>query len=118
MHVLQSVGSVQPLVVPEIVTFPADVDITNSDVVGSALLAAFRPGVPVVIADLSQTEFCDSTGIRWLLIASNQAVCTGSQLRVVVGESAVRRSLHVLGADQTLAVYPDMQAALSGRPVG
>ena len=115
---LQSLGTILPLVVPEIVTFPAEVDITNSDVSGWALLAAFRRGVTVVIADLSQTVFCDSSGIRWLLIASNQAACTGSRLRVVAGEAAVRKSLHILGADQTLALYPDMQAALTGSPAG
>jgi len=115
---VQPVGTIQPLVVPEIVTFPAEVDVTNSDVVGWALLAAFRPEVTVVIADLSRTEFCDSTGIRWLMIASNQAVCTGSELRVIARDGAVRRALHVLGADQTLALYPDIQAALTAGPAG
>src|SRR5215471_133267 len=118
MHDLQSVGAIEPLMVPEIVTFPAEVDIANSDVVGWALLAAFRPEVTVVIADLSRTEFCDSTGIRWLMIASDQAVSTGSELRVVAGKGAVWRVLHVLGADQTLALYRDMQAALTGSPAG
>ena len=33
-----------PLVVHEIVTFPAAVDITNSEAVGLSLLAAFGPG--------------------------------------------------------------------------
>src|SRR5215469_18626119 len=102
---LQSAAAIRPIVVPEIVTFPAEVDVTNSEVVGWALVAAFRPGVTVVIADLSRTEFCDSTGIRCLLIAGNHAVCTGSQLRVVAKDGAVRRALHVLGADQTLALY-------------
>jgi anti-sigma B factor antagonist len=105
-------------VVSEIVTFPAVVDITNSEAVGRTLLAAFGPDVAVVIADLSRTEFCDSTGIRCLLIASNQAACTGSQLRVVAGDGAVRRALYVLGADQSLALYPDIQAALTGRQAG
>jgi anti-sigma B factor antagonist len=108
------VSTVQSLIFPEIVTFPAEVDIANGAAVGAELLAAFRPAVAVVIADLRQTQFCDSTGIRQLVIASNHAVCTGCQLRVVIGAGAVRRALHVLGADQTVALYPDMQEALTG----
>jgi hypothetical protein len=35
---------VSPLMVREIITFPAEVDISNSARLGSELLAAFRPG--------------------------------------------------------------------------
>ena len=109
------VGIVQPLVVPEIVTFPAEVTISNSKAVGAALLGAFRPGVTVVIADLRATVACDSAGVSHLWIAGNHAICTGRQLRIVVGDGAVRQALHDLGADQTLPLYPDMEAALTGK---
>jgi anti-anti-sigma factor len=109
----QHVSAGQRLALPEIVTFPAEVDFTNSDLVGAGLLAVFRPGVSLVIADLSRTAFCDAAAIRCLLLANNHAVCTGSQLRVVVSENAVRRALDVSGAVQSLDVYPDLQAALS-----
>lgn len=52
-------STVSPLVVPEIVVFPHEVDINNADRLGNELRAALRPGAAVIIADLTLTEFCD-----------------------------------------------------------
>jgi anti-anti-sigma factor len=98
---------------PAIVTFPGDVDISNRKVIAAQLRAAFRPGVTVVIADLSETVSCDSAAIGHLWMAGNHAVCTGCQLRVVVGEGTVRKALDAFGAGQTLSLYPDMEAAMT-----
>jgi anti-sigma B factor antagonist len=112
---LQDTG-VRPLVLPEIVCLPAEIDLVSSAAVGRQLLGAFRAGVAVVIADMSATEFCDSSGIRQLIIANNHAACTGAELRVVISSLAVRRALQVFGADQMLHLYPDMTSALTGAP--
>ena len=109
--------------VAEIVVFPVEADITNSGTLGQDLLSALRPGVSLVIADLSATEFCDTSAIRDLLFASNHATCTGAELRVVVCSPAVRRAMEILGADQMLRLYPDLSSALArvphtGEPAG
>jgi anti-sigma B factor antagonist len=108
--------TVSPLVVPEIVTFPAEVDITNSARLGGDLITAFRPGVSVVIADMSRTAFCDSSGIRHLLIANDRASKNLAQLRVVVAAEQVLRVLRVTGVDEVLDLYPSLQKALADRP--
>jgi anti-sigma B factor antagonist len=107
---------VSPLVVPEIVTVPAEVDISNSARLGAELLAALRPGVSVVIADMSRTAFCDSSGIRHLLIANDRAKKNLAQLRVVVAAEQVLRVLGVTGVDEVLDIYPSLQEALADRP--
>lgn len=107
---------VRPLVLPEFVRLPAEIDLVTSPGVGQALVAALRPRVAVVIADMSATTYCDSTGIRFLIIANNHAACIGAELRVVVCSLAVWRALQVLGADQMLHLYPDMASALAGAP--
>jgi len=104
------------IVVLEAVTFPVEVDVSNSEAVGRELLAAFRPGIAVVIADLSRTDFCDSSAISYLITAHNQAACTGAELRVVTSSTTVRRALNILGADQMLRLYPDMLSALTSKP--
>lgn len=104
----------KPLVIPEIVSFPVEVDISNSDEVSAALTAAIRLGVAVVIADLSRTKFCDGAGIRCLLAAYDQAVECGVELRAVIGSPAVWRLLVLLGGAENLQVYPDMSAVLTG----
>jgi anti-sigma B factor antagonist len=99
---------------PAVVVFPLEVDVSNSEAFGAALLAALRSDVSVVIADLSGTQFCDSSAIRHLITAHNQAACTSAELRVVISSPVVRRALHVLEADQLLRLHPDMESALTG----
>lgn len=48
---------------PVIVTLPAEIDIANGAAVGQQLCSAFAPGVTLVIADMTPTVFCDSSGI-------------------------------------------------------
>ena len=107
-------SSVSPLVVPEIVVFPPEVDISNAACLGADLLAAFRPGVAVVIADMTLTDFCDSSGIRHLVLANRRAKRCLAQLRVVVTSDAVLRVLRVTGVDQVLDIRPSMGTALTG----
>ena len=106
-------STVIPLVVPEIVRFPPEVDVTNAAEIGASLLAALRPGVAVIIADMAQTHFCDSSGIRQLVTAHNRAKRNLAQLRVVTSSAAVLRILHVTGLDQMLAIRPSMDSALA-----
>ena len=106
--------AITPSASPEIVVFPAEVDISCSEPVGKSLLAAFGPGVSLVIADMSATAYCDSSAIRQLIIANKQAARTGAKLRVVLASPAVRRVLNVLEVDQLLELYPDLASALAG----
>jgi|SRR6266481_3711591 len=114
MHPDARHGTVSPLVIPEIVAFPPEVDINNAACFGVELLAALRPGVAVVIADMTLTEFCDSSGMRHLLIANHRAKRSLAQLRVVVTADAVRRVLHVTGVDKVLDIYPSLHEAMAG----
>src|SRR5215469_909342 len=86
--------TVKPLVVPEIVTFPAEVDITNARRFGLELIEASRAGASVVIADMFLTEFCDSSGVRYLLIGDDAARLHGAELRVVVSAPAILRMMN------------------------
>lgn len=114
MHDHAACSTVQPLVVPELVTLPAEIDISNADAVGEDLRAALRPGVTVVVADMTSTVFCDSTGLRNLLLASDAARAAGAELRLVISSAGVLRILQVVGFDRLLQVYPAMQEALTG----
>jgi anti-sigma B factor antagonist len=98
---------------PVVVTLPDEVDITNADSIGEQLRAAFGPGVAVVVADLTATEFCDSSGIRNLMGAHDAAVASDAQLRLVVRAPAVQRVLSVMGLDQLLRIYPSLDQALA-----
>ena len=109
-------STVQPLVVPELVALPAEIDIANASEVGETIRAALRPRAAVVIADMTGTAFCDSTGARELLLATERAEKSHAELRLVIRDGSVLRILTVLGFDRLLRIYPTMSAALTGSP--
>lgn len=95
-----------------VVTFPHEVDVANAAGVGADLDAAFGPGVGVVVADLSGTWFCDSSGVHALVMAYKRAQGGNTEFRVVVGPGRVRRVLELLRLDAVLALYPRLDMAL------
>ena len=109
-------ATVKPLVVPEIVALPREVDISNAPRIGRVLLGAFGPRATVVIADMSLTEFCDSSGIRHLLIANDAASARGCELRVVLPSPSVLQVMQIMGVDQVLRIYSSLGEALTGKP--
>jgi anti-anti-sigma factor len=96
-----------------VVVLPEDIDVLNADAVGELLVAAIVPGVAVVVADLTVTNFCDCAGINGLMLAYRKASASNAELRLAVRSLAVLRVLELVGADQVLRVYPDLDAALA-----
>ena len=74
-----------------VVTFPEEVDVTNSAVATADVFDALGSH-SLVIVDMSGTKFCDSSGMRMLLVARNHADVTGSVLRIVIGVNSPRIS--------------------------
>jgi anti-sigma B factor antagonist len=101
---------------PVIVPLPAEIDSANAEDVGRQLCAAFAAGATVVIADLTSTVFCDSSGVSQLVLAHKRAVATNCELLVVISSARVLRVLAILGLDRVLEIYPDLAAALATRP--
>ena len=98
---------------PVIVMLPAEIDIANGAAVGQQLCSAFAPGVTIVIADMTSTVFCDSSGISQLVLAHHCAAAHQAQLRLAVPHDQVLEVLKVTGVDHLLAVYPSLDAALA-----
>jgi anti-sigma B factor antagonist len=108
---------------PAVVPLPAEIDITNAEEVLDRICAALETGSATVIADMTATTFCDSSGVRHLLLAHRRASASGTQLRFAVpAASPVRRILAFTGADQVVAVYPTLDEAEAqdgrGQPMG
>lgn len=100
-----------------VIIMPAEIDMTNAADVSEDLARAIATDARVVIADLSATAFCDSAGIRSLLVMAYQAADSGAELRVVVrANGAVRRIIDLMGLNRLLPVYPTVDAALAGDP--
>jgi len=98
---------------PIVVTLPAEIDITNADAIGAALSSAIARGAAIVIADMTGTRFCNSSGISMLVQAHRQAAANQAELRLVVLSAAVLRALTLVRVDFLLPIYTSLDAALA-----
>lgn len=100
-------------IAPVVVELPAEIDATNSAAVYDQLVAACAPGVQVVIADLTSTCFCDSSGVHAIMNAHEHAATLDIRLWLAVGESgSVHRVLQLTGVGRMMPVYPTLQDAM------
>jgi len=83
-----------------VVTLPAEIDVTNADSVREDLLAVLNHGAALLIADLSNTTFCDSAGVSALVRTFTRAAASDSGMRLVVSTPAVQRVLSEFGYGQ------------------
>jgi anti-sigma B factor antagonist len=96
-----------------VVTLPAEIDATNADQVRESLLGVVNQGAASLVADLSQTTFCDSTGVSALVRTFKRATASGGGMRLVVSSPAVNRVLGITGVDHLMPVYPSVAASLA-----
>jgi anti-sigma B factor antagonist len=98
-----------------VVSLPAEIDVTNAGEILTLVTDVLAPGVTIVIADLTGTRFCDSAGLRHLLLAHRQAARAGVRLRLVIPpDGPVGRIAELTGISRYLAVYPTVQLAACG----
>jgi anti-sigma B factor antagonist len=99
---------------PVVVELPAEIDVTNSEQVYEQLVAVFAPGVDTVVADMTATVFCDSSGVHAIMHAYENAGACDVQLRLAVSpNTSVRRVLQLIGVGRLMPVYPSLAEALT-----
>ena len=99
---------------PVVVVLPAEIDVTNSEQVYEQLVAAFAPGVATVIADMTSTVFCDSSGVHAVMHAYESADARDVRMRLAVSPTtSVRRVLELIGVGRLMPVHASLQEALT-----
>jgi anti-sigma B factor antagonist len=99
---------------PAIVRLPAEIDISNVQHVLALLHAVYAAGATVVVADLTATVFCDTTGLHALMKVQRQASADGAQLRLAVSPGGpVHRVLEMMGVDRLMPVYTSRDDAVA-----
>jgi anti-anti-sigma factor len=66
---------------------------------------------PVLILDLSGVTFCDSSGLRVLIVMWKRLRATGRRLVLAAPSGQVRRLLQRTGLDQRIEVHPTLPHA-------
>jgi anti-sigma B factor antagonist len=98
-----------------VVSAPAEIDVANSGLLRLALLRAAAVN-PVVVVDMSGTEFCDSTGLSVLVCARRRVQADGGEVRLVVRTAPVLRILSITGVGSLLGVFGSLDEALAQPP--
>jgi anti-sigma B factor antagonist len=98
-----------------VVAAPEEIDITNAPELRSALLeaAAAANGHGTVVADLSRTQFCDSSGLHTLLAAHKRATAAGGDVLLVIPGNAVLRVFTITGVDHIIPNFTSLEEALA-----
>ena len=87
-----------------ILAVAGELDLRTSPKLEEALGRAFDSGAELVILDLRQIEFMDSTGLRVLQSAHQRAHDTGRRFALVRGADQVERVLTLTGVRELLTV--------------
>jgi anti-sigma B factor antagonist len=96
-----------------VVAAPEEIDITNAPELRSALLEAAAHGHGSLVADLSQTQFCDSSGLHTLLAAHKRATAAGGDMLLVISGNAVLRVFTITGVDHIIPNFTSLEEALA-----
>jgi anti-sigma B factor antagonist len=100
-------------VTPVVVVLPVEIDVTNAEQVYEQLLAVLTPGVHTMIADMTATEFCDSSGVHAIMHAYETANERDIAMRLAVSpHTSVRRVLQLIGVGRLMPVHESLQEAL------
>src|ERR1700730_9039100 len=101
-------------IAPVVVVLPAEIDVTNSEQVYEQLVAVLAPGVNTVIADMTSTVFCDSSGVHAIMHAYESAAARDVRMRLGVWPAtSVRPVLALIGVGRLMPVHASLQEALT-----
>jgi anti-anti-sigma factor len=100
-------------VTPVVVELPAEIDVINSEEVYEQLIAALAPGVAVLVADMTGTDFCDSSGVHAIIHAQESAAARDVEMRLAVSPStSVHRVLQLIGVGHLMPVHESLEEAI------
>jgi len=96
-----------------VVAAPEEIDITNAGAMRSALLEAAANGNRKLVVDMTQTQFCDSSGLHTLLAAHKRAQAEDRQVVLVIPSTTVLRVFVLTGMDRVLPNFTTLSEALA-----
>ncbi|GAA1756152.1 STAS domain-containing protein [Streptomonospora arabica] len=99
-----------------VAAMPAEIDIHNRDGLVQSMFEVLDSNAGVLVVDMSETVFCDSSGVHALLTARRRALSRGKTIRVVAPRRNVRRVLEICGIGRLMPIDGSLEEALSHRP--
>jgi anti-anti-sigma factor len=91
-----------------VVAFRGELDLSGVDRARQAIGEAEATSAPLLVLDMSELDFIDSTGLEVMLRAARRATDSGRRLIVQRPSRYVRRLLEMTAIDQSLDVVEDV----------
>ena len=89
---------------PRALTLTGDIDVTTAEALRESAARCLSDQPDVLIIDLREANFCDSTGVRVLRWVLRRAALVGARVRVIPPGEQFCHMLRLLDADDLLAV--------------
>ena len=96
-----------------VVSAPEEIDITNADMLRTALFESATHGPGTLVVDLTRTRFCDTAGLHALVSARKRVQAEGGEVLLVMPGAAVLRIFAVTGLDQVFPSFTSLEEALA-----
>jgi anti-sigma B factor antagonist len=97
-----------------VVTAPIEIDVSNAAEFRQSLLSCANGSHPTLVVDMTETMFCDSTGLHQLVRAHKRAVAAGGEVRLVIQAAPVLRLFAIMGIDGLFPVFATLADAVAG----
>lgn len=94
-----------------LVELSGEADVTDNDTLHSVLQAETRKKPGLLVLDLSQLRFLDSSALQTILRMNRELSHDGGLLALVNPHNAVARILQITEADQIVPVYASVHEA-------
>jgi anti-anti-sigma factor len=92
------------------VSLKGELDLSSVGKVEEELARAEAEGPSLLVLDLSQLSFLDSTGLRAVVTADERARSNGRRLVIVRGPDAVQRVFAITRLEERLEIVDDAQS--------
>ena len=96
-----------------VVTVRGQLDLDTAAVLSTTLAQVLDRDHPRIVVDLSELDFCDSTGLSAFVAGHNRAESTGGWVRLAAPTAWMAHLLDTVGLTGRIAVYPSVAEALS-----
>jgi anti-anti-sigma factor len=96
-----------------LIAITGDLDLAATPELSTVMLMAARAPGSLVVLDLAEVEFIDSSALGTLIKVSGEVESAGKRLRVVCGDGPVRRLLEMTNLTNRFQLCPTRDEALA-----
>jgi anti-sigma B factor antagonist len=89
-----------------ILALSGELDMASAELLEQALESAELQSTPMILLDLQQIEFIDSTGLRSVLVALERCRARHQEFAITPGSQQVQRLLSVTGLGEHVPTVP------------